>query len=80
MYVSKGERVQYECLVHHCLSRFLQEKTNLERFFLSSCFELCFTKNLKPGSYVRRDVNSNKKKSRLISNQNLIPVVLEYVV
>ena len=42
VYVSKGERVQYECSVHHCLSTFLQEKTNLEElfFFFPSCFEL----------------------------------------
>ena len=27
-YVSKGERVQYECLVHCCFSAFLQESKN----------------------------------------------------
>ena len=36
-------------------------KNELGTFF-PSCFELCFTRNLKPGSYVRGDVNSNKKK------------------
>ena len=60
VYVSKGERVQYECSVP-----IFADKPNLERFFfVSSCFELCFTKNLKPGSYVQGDMNS-KKRDRL---------------
>ena len=60
VYVSKGGRVQYKCSVHHCLSQFFEGKNELGTFF-SSCFEHLFHKNLKPGSYVRGDVNSNKK-------------------
>ena len=52
--------LQYECSFHYCLSPFLQEKTNLERFF-PPVLNICFTNNLKPGSYVRGDVNFNKK-------------------
>ena len=53
--------MQYECSVHKCLSSFLQEKVNLERLFSPHVLNICSTKNLKPGSYVRGDVNSNKK-------------------
>ena len=44
VYVSKRERVQYECSVYHCLSPFLQEKTSLERFFFPPVLKICFTK------------------------------------
>ena len=51
------------CSVHHCLSRFLQEKRIWNVSFFPPVLNICFTKNLKPGSYVRGDVNSNKKRT-----------------
>ena len=53
--------------------RFCRKKRSWNVFF-SSCFELCFTKNLKPGSYVRGDVNSNKK--RTAWTRKVLPLAL----